>query len=376
MLYRHAIVIAAAFFAAATFWMFLPLLSVSLRHNGVNDFWVGIISSLPWIGLLATSTFIPALTRRFGLKRMILIGMSLSVIAFLGLAMTRNTWLWALLCLLIGGAFSLRWAGMDTWMNGSFPDHLRGRLTGLYELIISGSIAFGPAVLALSGNTGYAPFLAASLVMALSACVIALVGKEAPRATLKGTLPQRRRDILLHEPAIFMGIFMVGLTEAGNLSLLPIFGLASGYSVHISALLVVAIQVGGAFGSLLIGGLADRFDRTILRNICACAMAIMPIGLVLHLHNVLWPWLLVWGLMQGGLFTVGIISLGARHRGLSLASAMALSMVVYTVGGIISPPLLGAFTSVCGRYGFVFGLIAMALAGAVFTLRTSKAKTA
>lgn len=370
MLYRHAIVIGAAFFAASTFWMFLPLLSVSLRHEGVNDFLVGVISSLPWVGLLIMSGFIPALARHFGLKRMIIIGITMSVLAFLGFSITRDVRLWALLCLLIGAAFSLRWAGMDTWMNGSFPDHLRGRLTGLYELIISGSIAFGPAILALSGSTGYVPFLAAAIVMAIAGCVINLVGKESPQATHKGTLPQRRFDILLQEPAAFAGIFMIGLTEAGNLSMLPIFGLTSGFSVHKSALLVVIVQTGVACGALLIGGLADHLSRTKLRNISACVMVIMPAGLILNLHHLLWPWLLVWGVMQGGLFTLGIISLASRHSGLGLASAMTLSMVVYTVGGIISPPLLGALTTLLGRYGFVAGLVALALAGACIMLRS------
>lgn len=369
MIYRHAIVIIAAFFAASTFWMFLPLLSVSLRHEGVDDFWVGIISGLPWVGVLATSSFVPLVTRHFGLKYSIVIGMGLSLLAFLGFAATRNVWFWALLCLLMGCALSLRWAGLDTWINGSFPDHLRGRLTGLYELIMSGSIAFGPAILALSGNTGYVPFLAAAFVVAVSASVVGLVGQESPKARQQGTLPRRQLEILWHEPTAFIGIFVVGLTEAVNLSLLPLFGLSNGYSVHMSALLVVMVQVGGALGALLIGGLADHLNRRKLSRFCACALVVLPIGLILHLHQALWPWLVFWGIVQGGLFTLGIISLSTRHSGLGLASAMTFSMVVYTLGGIIGPPLLGGLLSLLGGDGFALGLTVIALAGAGFILR-------
>lgn len=376
MLYRQATVIGAAFFAAATYWMFLPLLSVSLRHDGVNDFWVGIISSLPWVGLLVVSGSIPGIIRRLGLKRMILIGMGLSVLAFLGFAITRNIWVWALLCLLIGAAFGLRWAGMDTWMNGSFPEHLRGWLTGLYELIISGSIAFGPAILVLFGSSGAWPFLAAALIMFCAACIIAVVGKETPHATHKGSLPRRRRDILRQDSAPLIGVFMVGMTEAGNLSMLPIFGLANGFSVHMSALLVVVVQVGVAAGALLIGGLADHLNRTMLRNVSACAMVLMPLGLVVNHSSLLWPCLAFWGVVQGGLFTLGIITLASRHSGLGLANAMTLSMVIYTVGGVISPSLLGVLTSLLGPYGFVVGLTAMALAGAYFMMRAAPYQSA
>lgn len=373
MVYRHAIVIVAAFFAASTFWMFLPLLSVSLRHEGVSDLGVGIMSGLPWVGVLITSSLVPLVTRSFGLKYTIVIGMCLSLLAFLGFAGTRNVGLWALLCLLMGSALSLRWAGMDTWINGSFPDHLRGKLTGLYELIMSGSIAFGPAVLALSGDTGYLPFLVAALVLAVSASVTGIVGQESAQARQQGTLPSRRFEILFHAPAAFIGIFVVGLTEAVNLSLLPLFGLSSGFSVHGSALLVVMVQAGGALGALLIGGLADHLNRLKLSRFCACLLVVLPVGLILDLHQALWPWLMFWGAVQGGLFTLGIISLSTRHSGLGLASAMTFSMVVYTVGGIVGPPILGGLISLFGGDGFVFGLTAVALAGAWFVLRAPAA---
>lgn len=370
MAYRLSIVIMAAFCAATTFWMFLPLLSVSLRHEGVDDFWVGIISSLPWVGVLAMSGFIPAITRRFGLKRTIIIGIGFSILAFLGFAAFRVIWVWALLSLLMGTALAMRWAALDSWMNGSFPARLRGRLTGLYELVMSGSIAVGPAILALSGNTSYVPFLLAALVLMLSAGVIEFVGQESARVVQASLSPPRRLTMLLQESEAFTGIFMVGLTEAANLSLLPIFGLTSGLSVHLSALLVVMVQIGGALGALVIGGVADHLNRIVLRNSCACIMVIMPIGLaVVGLHAALWPWLILWGIVQGGLFTVGIISLASRHAGGGLTTAITLSMVIYTGGGIVGPPVIGALISLLGRNGFIVGMAAMALAGSILIMR-------
>ena len=375
MPYRIIIAVFAAFFGAGAFWMFLPLLSVALRSEGVGDIWVGIISGLPWVGLLAMSGFIPAIIRRLGLQRMILFGMTAAIFVFLGFAMTRNVVLWSVLCLIMGAVLALRWAGLDTWMNGSFPAHLRGRLTGLYELILSGSMAVGPGILAISGSTGRAPFLAGAAVTAASAVMLSFAGREAPHATQPGTQPARRRDILLHEPAAFIGIFMVGLTEACNLSLLPLFGLSRGLSVHLSALLVVAVQAGAALGAVLIGSLADHLDRRMLRNVAACAMVLLPLGLILGLQEGLWPWLVIWGLAQGGLFTLGIVFLASRHSGLGLASAMSLSMVVYTIGGIVGPPALGLCMSLLGPSGFAFGLAAVALAGAFAILRARSNST-
>ena len=137
MPYRLLLATASSFFSAGSFWMFLPLLSVSLRAEGVSDAWVGVISGLPWVGLLLVSGFIPKLMHRLGLQRMVLTGMGISVLVFLGFAATRAVPLWSVLCLALGASLGLRWAGMDTWINGSVPEHLRGRLIGAYELVLS-----------------------------------------------------------------------------------------------------------------------------------------------------------------------------------------------------------------------------------------------
>lgn len=369
MPYRLIIALFGAFFGAGAFWMFLPLLSVSLRAEGVGDFWVGIISGLPWIGLLAISSFIPAIIHRLGLQRMIVVGMGFAALVFLGFASTRNLVIWSILCLVMGAALALRWAGLDTWMNGSFPDHLRGRLTGIYELILSGSMAVGPGILVLSGSAGSTPFLAGAAVTAGSALLLVLAGREAPHVSEPGTTRTRQRDILRQEPAAFAGIFLVGVTEACNLSLMPIFGLSQGFSVHLSALLVVTAQSGVALGAVMIGGLADHLDRKKLRNLTVCAMVLMPLGLILGLHQGLWPWLIIWGLAQGGLFTLGIVFIASRYTGLGLASAMSLSMVVYTLGGIFGPTVMGMSMGLLGPRGFPIGLALVALASAFAILR-------
>ena len=295
---------------------------------------------------------------------MVLLGMVTTAVVFVGFARLHNLLLWSLLCLVMGGALALRWAGMDTWINSSFPNHMRGSLTGLYELILSGSMAVGPGILALSDSVGPVPFIAGAVTTAAAAILLLFAGQEAGHLT-RQFLPKRRREILRHEPAAFIGIFLVGFTEAGNLSLLPLFGLSDGLSAHLSALLVTAVQSGVALGAVLIGSLSDHLDHQKLRNVTIFCMIVLPFGLVLSAHGTLWPWLLAWGIAQGGLFTLGIVQLASRHFGLELASAMSLSMIVYTIGGVLGPPTLGLSMNLAGPHGFTAGITLVACAGAV-----------
>ncbi len=360
--YRILITVAGGFLSAASFWMFLPVLSVSLRADGISDLYVGIISGLPWVGLLAVSAFIPRLTARLGLQRTILAGMLLSALAFLGFASTRLVWFWCLLCLLQGTTMGLRWAAMDTWISSAVPEHARGRMVGLYELAASGSLAAGPAFLAITGVAGSRPFLAAAAIITLATLLILLGGRETQTPA-----PQARHirflDIWRFEPAAITGIALVGLTEACNLSLLPLYGLSSGDEVHTAALLVVAVQIGGAAGAVICGAASDHLNRRALHLTTSAATLLLPLAVPLLLQTpAIWPLLILWGFAQGGLFTLGMVLLGSRFKATALAPAVALSMVAYTIGGIIGPPLLGMAMTNLGPTGLPYGLALFAAA--------------
>ncbi len=363
MPYRLLLATASSFFSAGSFWMFLPLLSVSLRAKGISDGWVGLISGLPWVGLLAVSGYVPRLMHRLGLQRMVLLGMGLSVLVFLSFAATSAVAVWGALCLVLGVSLGLRWAGMDTWINGSVPEHLRGRLIGAYELVLSGSMAAGPGLLALIGHAGPEPVLAAAGVVMVSMLLLGLAGREqSVMDEHPGSV--KAATVLRGEVAAFVGIGLVGLTEASNLSLLPVMGLGLGTGLHRAALLVVVCQTGVALGALLCGALADKLDRRKLKLATAGLMVLLPPTLPLALaHGAVWPVLALWGLAQGGLFTVGMVKLGTRYSGAALARAMSLAMVIYTLGGIFAPPAMGGVMALLGPTGLVYGLAVIAVAG-------------
>jgi len=363
MPYRLLLATASSFFSAGSFWMFLPLLSVSLRAEGVGDAWVGVISGLPWVGLLVVSAFIPRIIARIGLQRMVLAGMGISVLVFLGFAATRAVPVWCGLCVVLGISLGLRWAGMDTWINGSVPEHLRGRLIGAYELVLSGSMAAGPGILAIIGTAGAKPFLVAAVVVCGAMALLGAAGKEAGGiAEAPGGVSAW--TVLRGELASFIGIGLVGMTEACNLSLLPVMGLGLGAELHRAALLVVVCQAGVASGAVLCGALADKLNRRALKLATGAVMATLPLAVPLCVgERAVWPVLALWGLAQGGLFTVSIVKLGARYNGTALARAMSLAMVIYTLGGIAGPPLLGAMMALLGPAGLIYGLVVLAVAG-------------
>ncbi len=78
---------------------------------------------------------------------------------------------------------------------------------------------------------------------------------------------------------------------------------------------------------------------------------------------------LVSGAVQwGGIFTVGITLLGQRFRDVELVSANAMFSVLFGVGGLFGPFLVGTAMSAIGPAGFPLSLLAVVAAYAMFAL--------
>jgi MFS family permease len=353
--YRLFTAVAGAFISAASFWMSLPLIAVSLHEAGYNGAWVGLICGLPWLGLLIVSPLIPKIIPHLGLQRTVLTGILTSIVVFTGFALTRSVAMWSVLLFLQGGTLALRWAAMDSWIAGAVRGNARSRLVGLYEMVASLSMAAGPALLAVVGISAHG-FDACAALAAAAAILILAAGREPP-IPAEARAHLRPWQMMSLERAAFLGIFLVGFTEASNVTLLPVFALRLGVVPRVAALLVMMVQAGVAGGAAMFGLLADWVNRRGILFGAGFLAALAPLLLPVFLHGAAaWPLLLIWGLAQGSLFTLGMVLLGARFRGPALAPAVALAMAVYTVGGIFGPPCMGAMLAAAGPMGLTYGL--------------------
>jgi MFS family permease len=360
--YRLSIAVAGAFLSAASFWMSLPLIAVTLHDAGLSPAWVGLICGLPWLALLILSPVIPKIVGHLGLQRTVLTGILTSIVVFTGFALTRSVTMWGLLLFLQGGTLALRWAAMDAWIAGAVPDNSRGRLVAMYEMVASLSMAAGPGMLAVLG-LGQELFSACAALAALAAILILAAGREPPSPVVAQAHLRPWRIISL-ELAAFIGIFLVGFTESSNVTLLPVFALSRGLAPRAAALLVMVVQAGVAAGALLFGVLADWMNRRTILVTTGLAASLAPLVATLFLGGgAAWPVLLVWGLAQGSLFTLGMVLLGARFQGPALAPAVALAMAVYTLGGIFGPPCIGGLMAMMGPYGMTYGLAGISFIG-------------
>jgi MFS family permease len=164
------------------------------------------------------------------------------------------------------------------------------------------------------------------------------------------------------------------LGEQAAFAFLPIYGLRSGVPAETGVLWLSAFVIGNIALQWPIGWLADHLDRRLVLAGCALASAALTACLPLldvKSHAIL-VLLVAWGGISFAIYSVGLALLGQRFKGDDIARANTALTSIYTLGGMIGPPIAGTALDLVGRPGFGLSLAAcyaVAGVGALLALR-------
>jgi MFS family permease len=320
------------------FGLLPPLMALSLSRMGYSSFAVGAVTAAGLIAVIVCGPLYPRAIVRLGLKPSIVGGVVFAAVILLLMPLWPGVPVWLALRFVAGGALGLVWIASEIWMNSVSISGSRGTVMGIYGTVFSLGIVAGPVLLEFTGTEGARPFVVGAGCLLLTLLPLAALPQMAGTAP-EFTPPRRLADSLKQAPVVMLAAFVAGLVEAGDLSLLPLFGEHSGLDEHAALLLVAVFMAGNVVLQVPIGLLADRFGRKTLLGICAFASGVGPLLLPHFLGGslLLWPLLFVWGGTLYAFYSQGIALLGEEFTASELANANTLFVMVYCVGGVIGP---------------------------------------
>ena len=375
---------AATFAELAGLFMFGPLLLLTLKARGLDTAAIGAFAALQWAGLLAATPFASAWVQRLGPRRALLVSGAVPLVTVTGMVVTGGlahfVWWWAPLHFVGGLASALRWILAEATVAELAPPERRGRVMGLFAMMIGLTFMAGPALLSALLAAGIGLAAAGWVAVALVALGLLLLWPvqwpaaapqlaDAALVGWRGTLTALRAA-----PIVLLTGFVGGFFESGLAGLLPLFGLLLGFSAALSALLVSASGLGSTLLALVAGEGADRLPLQRLRQ--ACAAACMAATLCLPLVPA-WPPLagliaFVWGGAGAALYTLAMVQIGAHHQGVALVNSTAVLVLAYTAGGMLAPAAGGLMLQWSPGLGFpalLLGVAALGLWGGAGTAR-------
>src|SRR5438445_9490924 len=158
----------------------LPLVPLALERRGVDKLTIGIVAAAWAIGMLATASHIPRLAARYGAVPFIIAAVVAGSALTVAYTLTDSVIAWFVLTLLHGAVGGVPWVVSEIWMNVVVEEKRRGRVMGVYAMLVALGLALGPFVLQVVGVYGPAPFLTCSGLALLVALPLLPYWKTAP----------------------------------------------------------------------------------------------------------------------------------------------------------------------------------------------------
>jgi MFS family permease len=369
--------IAATFTFGVGLSLSLPLLSLILEARGVPSYLIGLNSATAGVASIAATSISVPLARRLGTASGIAAAIGVAAVSLLAFYAIDALWAWFLIRISFHGALTVIFVLSEYWISAAAPERQRGLAMGLYGTALSIGFAVGPTMLGVIGTHGFLPFGLGAAVIAVTALPILAARGWQPRLATHGRT--RILAFVAVAPLAMFASFTFGAVESGAMALMPIYGIAVGYSTATAALMVTALALGNVVSQIPIGWLADRIERRQLLLGCAVAGVAGAALLPAASADPLWlaAVLFVWGGVVAGLYTIGLTHLGSRYKGLDLVSANAAFVMMYASGVVVGPAAMGAGMDLWRPHGLavVMGVI-LAIYAAVAAVRLATARPA
>ena len=337
------LVVATVALAVASFGhgLTMPLLSLVLSHQGVDETLIGLNTGAYFIAVFAVAPLATRLLRARGPALLMLASILATVVLLALLRAFPNVWLWFPLRFALGMAASFLWIAGEAWVNHAAAETHRGRTIAIFGIVVSGGFALGPMILSMTGTDGWAPFLVTIVLLLVASAVLAGALGSSPK--LGGKTEPLARYVLLAPVAMF-GYFVFAAGDALLLTFLPIYAVGLGVAEVEAIRLLTVLAVGSMALQYPIGWLADRVSNYAI---------VAAMGVMLLAGSAALPWALplpaisivfmfFYGGALGALYTMSLILLGRQFRGADLSAASAMLSVMFCIGAFVWPPLGGA----------------------------------
>ena len=340
----------------------IPLLSIEMERMGASSTVIGINTAVAGLAAIVTVPFVPRLAARIGVVRLLLLAIAVGAACLVAFKLLPGLAWWFALRFVFSTSLGALFVLSEYWINAAAPPERRGLVMGIYATVLALGFAVGPALLALLGTRGFGPYLAGAALFLAAMVPLLLARRLSP---VLG--PGRTRSFAAYlrlAPAATLAALTYGAVETGGFAILPLYGLRLGYDAETAAGLVSALALGNVLFQIPFGWLADRMDR---RRVLLMAGLGGALGSsLIPLASASFPALLVllflWGGIAGTLYTVGLAHLGATVQGPELAGANAAFVVLYNVGLMLGPPIIGGGMDLLPPQGFAYSLCLLFLA--------------
>jgi MFS family permease len=318
-----------------------PLLALVLDGQGVSKTLIGLSTVVQALAVIVIAPWAPGLLQRIPPSRLMQGVTVLLALLFVVAGLIPHGWVWFPLRFVIGALSAMLWISSEALINELVEEHWRGRVIGIYAAAGAAGFALGPLLLIVTGSGGMLPFYATSAFILLAGLPLFVVSPQPLQRSERQTAGLWA--VFWLAPAIMLANVVYAAAAESLLTFFPLFGLALGVSETFALGLMTAMGLGAMILALPVSWLADHVDRM---GLLAVFVLLTMAGLALMPWAVRQPALagvyaFLFGGVEGMIYTLGVVLVGARFKGALLAAATTLFTACWGIGTVIGPLLVG-----------------------------------
>lgn len=344
------------------------LLGVRLERAGSSALVVGVVGTAYFLGLVLGSTRAGLLVARVGHIRAFAAFVSVFSVSTLSYAIHMDPVLWAALRLIDGLCVAGVYVCLESWLNERAEPNSRGSVLAAYMIALYVGQALGQFLLNISDAKPSLPFVAASILISLSAIPVVLTRIHAPPLASSDTLSMKALYAI--SPLGVVGATLTGAMLGAFYSLGSVYARRLGMDLSTVAIFMSTVIFGGVALQWPLGILSDRFDRR--RVIVFAFGGTLLAGLFTALLDEPSLPLFVFGALFGGLsFALYPLCVAHANDHLSPDQRVPASgglVLTYSAGAAAGPTVGALFMTVAGTSGLFLFIASCAGSALLFGL--------
>jgi MFS family permease len=318
-----------------------PLISLILAARNMSPGVIGLSGGCFAAGLALATLLVGPMTAVLKGHRLIvaaLVGASISLAILAGF---DALWVWFAARFILGFCASIIFMISEAWLNTACPDHIRGRVSGLYGMGICAGFAAGPMAIPLFGTRDGFAFALLAVYIAFVAFATVIICRRAqtkPESTTSGMFLK----FFLEAPMLVAMVGAFGFADIAAISGMPIYFTELGYSASFAAVSITVLALPTALSQPLVGFFLDKFPRSMIALAAAFVTAVCFLILpMLRSEVAILVDFAIVGAASVGLYTAALTLLGERYSGSTLVAGSAAFALAYAIGSACGSTAFG-----------------------------------
>ena len=321
---------------------------------------VGVIMSGFSLGILLSTLVTQRIVANVGHIRVFAAYASVVSTAILLIPVWVNPYWWFAMRLVGGVCMAGLAIVAESWLNSAADNENRGKMLSVYMVITYASVGLGNFLLNIDDTSGFVRFIAVSALISTALVPISLARSEAP--TIEQPRSVALRDIYNASPLAFVATFAVGLGQSAFFAMGALYGIMSGLSIGYVSILMALPPIGVILSQYPVGMLSDRFDRRLILmalSIISAGVAALTLVAAAVSPASLIGMFALFGAMSFPLYSLALAHANDYLEQDQMLGASSKLVLLYGVGAIAGPFLVGSAMEQFGAGGFMYFMIAV-----------------